>query len=551
MTLRAWAELLRVSALFTVPGDALAGAASAGVRPNRGTALAVGASLCLYEAGMALNDWADREEDARERPHRPIPSGRISPNAALTAAGGLTAAGLFLASRAGRPALALTGALTVAVWAYDLKLKHTAAGPVAMGAARALDVLLGAAATTTAASRAASAGTRETGPARNPASRPLPRTGGAPDRTAAGPAPGSTRPESSATRWAAPVLKLLGRSPQPPAPTGAPTGLSGRLPAWAGGSSAQARTAVCGPTEPLASRPAGPAHGTGSTPCPPPFRTDAAPSPAGLSAWTEACAQVGRAVAATGLPAPGAPELLDCAGPAGAPARPADRSSGLLALLSTWADASSPNGRSAPLGPAEPLASHRAGPGRHGRTVHAAARPGDPAVTGAGLPALLSAWAAGLSADRRAGPPPGRLPSALPAWFPGSSHRTPAAAAGPLARLLAGLHRTHTAGRAVPPAPGTGPWEALTALAAGSAAHAAHAARRSAARPGGTLPAAGGTRRALVPAALLGAHTVAVTAVSRREVYGGSTAAPLAALALTGVLGGLVGRPVRRTPPRW
>lgn len=96
-----WAELLRVSAVFTVPGDALAGAAATGLRPGRGTAYAVGASLCLYEAGMALNDWADRDEDAVERPHRPIPSGRIPPAAALGAAGLLTAAGLTLAARAG------------------------------------------------------------------------------------------------------------------------------------------------------------------------------------------------------------------------------------------------------------------------------------------------------------------------------------------------------------------------------------------------------------------------------------------------------------------
>ncbi|MCF3964273.1 UbiA family prenyltransferase, partial [Streptomyces fuscigenes] len=95
---RDWAELLRVSALFTVPGDALAGVAATGVRPGRGTALAVGSSLCLYEAGMALNDWADREEDAAERPGRPIPSGRIGPGAALAAAGVLTAAGLALAA---------------------------------------------------------------------------------------------------------------------------------------------------------------------------------------------------------------------------------------------------------------------------------------------------------------------------------------------------------------------------------------------------------------------------------------------------------------------
>ncbi|WPW32437.1 UbiA family prenyltransferase [Streptomyces atratus] len=159
MTVRAWAELLRVSALFTVPGDALAGAAAAGRRPDRGTALAVGASLCLYEAGMALNDWADRDEDAVDRPHRPIPSGRIAPGAALAAAGALTAAGLGLAARAGRPALAVATGLAATVWAYDLRLKHTPAGPAAMAAARGLDLLLGAAATG-AAERTAGPGAR-------------------------------------------------------------------------------------------------------------------------------------------------------------------------------------------------------------------------------------------------------------------------------------------------------------------------------------------------------------------------------------------------------
>ncbi|MFH9684818.1 SCO3242 family prenyltransferase [Streptomyces sp. NPDC021019] len=147
--LRAWAELLRVSALFSVPGDALAGAAAVGRRPGRGTALAMGASLCLYEAGMALNDWADRDEDAVDRPHRPIPSGRISPVAALGAAGVLTAAGLALAARAGRPALTVATGLAATVWAYDLYLKHTKAGPAAMAAARSLDLLLGATATAT------------------------------------------------------------------------------------------------------------------------------------------------------------------------------------------------------------------------------------------------------------------------------------------------------------------------------------------------------------------------------------------------------------------
>ena len=144
----AWAELLRLPALFTVPGDALAGAAATAAAPNSRTLLAIGSSLCLYEAGMALNDWADREEDAAERPHRPLPSGRIHPAAALSTACALTGAGLALATCAGRPALAVAAPLAATVWAYDLALKHTPAGPVAMAAARGLDLLLGAAATT-------------------------------------------------------------------------------------------------------------------------------------------------------------------------------------------------------------------------------------------------------------------------------------------------------------------------------------------------------------------------------------------------------------------
>ncbi|MCK1797264.1 UbiA family prenyltransferase [Streptomyces sp. XM4193] len=147
MSARDWASLLRVSAVFSVPGDALVGATATGGPPRARTALAAAASLCLYEAGMTLNDWADRRIDAVERPDRPIPAGRISPAAALGASVGLTAAGLGFAAAAGRPALRTASALAASVWAYDLWLKNTPAGPAAMASARTLDVLLGAAAT--------------------------------------------------------------------------------------------------------------------------------------------------------------------------------------------------------------------------------------------------------------------------------------------------------------------------------------------------------------------------------------------------------------------
>ncbi|MFD8972912.1 SCO3242 family prenyltransferase [Streptomyces sp. NPDC059593] len=142
---RALVELVRAPAALTVPGDILAGAAAAG-RPFRGsTAGLAAASVCLYWSGMALNDYADRDVDAKERPGRPIPSGRVAPRTALAVATALTGTGLALAATAGgRRALGVAVPLAATVWAYDLRLKDTPYGPAAMATARGLDVLMGA-----------------------------------------------------------------------------------------------------------------------------------------------------------------------------------------------------------------------------------------------------------------------------------------------------------------------------------------------------------------------------------------------------------------------
>jgi 4-hydroxybenzoate polyprenyltransferase len=144
-TLRDVAELVRLPAALSVPGDVLAGATAAGVPLGRRTALLPLSSVLLYWAGMALNDYADRDLDAVERPERPIPSGRVAPRGALGLAVGLTTAGLAVAGAAGRRSLAVAVPLAGTVWAYDLAAKRGAAGPLVMGTARGLDVLLGAA----------------------------------------------------------------------------------------------------------------------------------------------------------------------------------------------------------------------------------------------------------------------------------------------------------------------------------------------------------------------------------------------------------------------
>lgn len=137
------AELVRLPALLSVPGDALVGSAAA--RTPRGSAVAPGSAL-LYAGGMALNDVADRLVDALERPGRPIPSGRVTAAEARRVATGLLAGGALVARVAGgrwagRVAVPLVGAVV----AYDTRAKQGDRGPAVMAACRGLDVLLGAA----------------------------------------------------------------------------------------------------------------------------------------------------------------------------------------------------------------------------------------------------------------------------------------------------------------------------------------------------------------------------------------------------------------------
>ena len=137
---RVWLELLRLPNLFTVPGDVLVGWALTGLRGS--PAPAVCASLCLYAAGLFLNDWRDAAVDARERPARPIPSGRVRRRTVGLVGAALLALGVLLAWGGWHAALALAAAILL----YDLLAKDIPGlGVAVMGLCRALNVLLGAA----------------------------------------------------------------------------------------------------------------------------------------------------------------------------------------------------------------------------------------------------------------------------------------------------------------------------------------------------------------------------------------------------------------------
>jgi 4-hydroxybenzoate polyprenyltransferase len=140
----ALAQLVRLPNVFTAFADILLAASVVGLFAQPvPLALLLCASGCLYLSGMAWNDFFDRHDDAKTRPTRPLPSGRIRPRTAALIATGLMLAGVALGfavnTTVGLVAVVLAGMIVL----YDAVLKHYWVGPVGMGACRFLNVLMG------------------------------------------------------------------------------------------------------------------------------------------------------------------------------------------------------------------------------------------------------------------------------------------------------------------------------------------------------------------------------------------------------------------------
>jgi 4-hydroxybenzoate polyprenyltransferase len=146
------AQLTRLPNVFTALADICLGALVAGALPEEWAAfgLLLLASACLYMGGMVWNDFFDVEQDRKERPFRPLPSGRVTMRTAAALGAGLLAAGVAFAALADAlaggsrlNATLIAGGLVAAILLYDGWLKRTWAGPLGMGLCRMLNVLLG------------------------------------------------------------------------------------------------------------------------------------------------------------------------------------------------------------------------------------------------------------------------------------------------------------------------------------------------------------------------------------------------------------------------
>ncbi len=146
MAWKPYLQLVRLPNLFTAAADSLAGwlLATGGLAdPGRWLPLC-GISVCVYAAGIALNDVFDYAEDLRERPNRPLPSGRVSYRIALGIGAGGLIIGLAIAWLSGsKGTIAVAAGLVASVLGYNAGLKRTLFGPVVMGACRSLNLLLG------------------------------------------------------------------------------------------------------------------------------------------------------------------------------------------------------------------------------------------------------------------------------------------------------------------------------------------------------------------------------------------------------------------------
>jgi 4-hydroxybenzoate polyprenyltransferase len=163
--LRSLLELLRFSLAPTVVADLCGGAGLAHGGPGGGPVVLrlLPASLLLFCGGMALNAWVDREEDARARPQRPLPSGAVSPRFALCVALlGLCAAppaAFALGGEQRAPCAAWAACLAALIAVYHTPVKRSALfGPPVLGAIRGGNLLLGAVGVAGAESALAAAG---------------------------------------------------------------------------------------------------------------------------------------------------------------------------------------------------------------------------------------------------------------------------------------------------------------------------------------------------------------------------------------------------------
>src|SRR5437868_4239352 len=131
-----WALLTmaRPANIVTAHADILAGYAAADTVQFSHLALLLIATTGLYGGGIVWNDVCDAEQDAAERPERPIPRGTVSRTQAAVFGGLLLLGGVVSAFCASKTSGFVALATALAALLYDALAKRQAIlGPLNMG----------------------------------------------------------------------------------------------------------------------------------------------------------------------------------------------------------------------------------------------------------------------------------------------------------------------------------------------------------------------------------------------------------------------------------
>jgi UbiA prenyltransferase family len=132
-------KLGRVSNLPTVWTNVIAGATIANAAATIADLVVIGLAMtAFYVGGMYLNDFFDRDIDAKERPGRPIHAGDVGASTVSAIGFALLAVGIALLTPFGLVPAIWGLALAAAIVLYDVWHKGNAIAPVIMGVCRAL-----------------------------------------------------------------------------------------------------------------------------------------------------------------------------------------------------------------------------------------------------------------------------------------------------------------------------------------------------------------------------------------------------------------------------
>src|SRR6476619_967968 len=145
-TIRDYLALVRFPNLFTIPSNIMVGFSQLVLFPEarmENLLLLTITSILLYMVGIIINDYRDLELDRKERPDRPLSSGRISRQSALAIAFIATILAIILATFVGISSVLLSVILLITIVAYDCWLKNNILGYFTIALARVFNVVLG------------------------------------------------------------------------------------------------------------------------------------------------------------------------------------------------------------------------------------------------------------------------------------------------------------------------------------------------------------------------------------------------------------------------